>query len=570
MEDQRLDETANEVMKAHSSPMLRRPQSIREPSFEVSLGEDPEPELKKDDAVVSSSTNGDEKEESARTENSKVEPEGELSIEDLVAPDKTNAPSTPAKAAETTMESIQHEVGHLSGEYPCSYNHISGTLYAGTEGFTFKGTIFFYNCHFNVKWSVISQVFQTNLGHIKILAKDVRESQYTFSNLHQADRVWATLVSLHAEFLKGTPNKEPMLGPVRASLRRLSTEPIPITDAAGTPGGTEAAYVAAATVASMDDLRSLSASRRQLVPPTPTAEDPTSDLEEAWTQLYESPDESFKENAFVDQQVACSINQFYDLFFIDDAPHSFGNFMEECGDMEVLTSQWKKEDDNLSRTIEYSHPINAPLAPPKARARKEQRMRRFGDRGISLETDTYVDDVPMTDCFYVSDRILVSANEDGKTVTVSAYFDIRFVKSTMFRAIIANTTRSEFLKCFQAFLASIRRDSPSPADDGTAPAVEIIIKPEAARRTSILSMPPAIAESQDTTKMLMGLLALVLLFQVYIMNQMHGMNRAMYAIQQQQAEVCVLPQVVKNAVLNAKECEEVIHDVEVAHAKEEL
>mmetsp|Transcript_13200 Transcript_13200/g.23908 ORF Transcript_13200/g.23908 Transcript_13200/m.23908 type:complete len:89 (-) Transcript_13200:509-775(-) len=40
----------------------------------------------------------------------------------------------------------------------------------------------------------------------------------------------------------------------------------------------------------------------------------------------------------------------------------------------------------------------APLAPPMAKARKEQRYQKFGEIGLTIESDTFVQDVPMADC----------------------------------------------------------------------------------------------------------------------------------------------------------------------------
>eukprot|EP00540_Astrosyne_radiata_P006912 CAMPEP_0116837724 /NCGR_PEP_ID=MMETSP0418-20121206/8814_1 /TAXON_ID=1158023 /ORGANISM="Astrosyne radiata, Strain 13vi08-1A" /LENGTH=465 /DNA_ID=CAMNT_0004467643 /DNA_START=1 /DNA_END=1397 /DNA_ORIENTATION=+ len=236
--------------------------------------------------------------------------------------------------------------------------------------------------------------------------------------------------------------------------------------------------------------------------------DITGDLEEAWEELLQGSQESYAETAL--KELECDLDTFVHLFVADDAPHSLAWFLEESGDKDITTTEWhrpppvpeydKKSDNNgtktnnnknndnkngkrtrkknaqvaaaskkskggdnndgdnddddddtlfQQRTMEYSHPVNAPLAPPMARARKEQRIRRFGDKGISVETDTYVDDVPLTDCFYVRDRLLVSASEDR--VEIALHFDIRFVKGTMFRAIIANTTRREFLKLYRNY-----------------------------------------------------------------------------------------------------------------------
>ena len=95
------------------------------------------------------------------------------------------------------------------------------------------------------------------------------------------------------------------------------------------------------------------------------------------------------------------------------------------------------------------HPINAPLAPPNPRARKEQTYQRYGNNGICVETNTYVDDVPMADCFYVKDRLLVVASkENSEKVLVTMEFELDFVKSTMFRGVITKTTTSEMSKFF--------------------------------------------------------------------------------------------------------------------------
>jgi hypothetical protein len=457
---------------------------------------------------------------------------------------------------------IEDEIGHLSGAYPCSNSHIQGTLYAGSEGFAFVGTVFFYTSRFSYKWTKVTHVHHNELGHIVVQVKDeTKEATYTFASIQQADCVWASLSAMHSEYNQGSPRNHPLLAPMRASLRRIQTDPTSMHTNSDNDVGDEAAYVAAATAAAMEDLRLSMSSRRMSVAPP---EEPESDLEEAWGQLHGNPNESYKDSAFEQQQIACSLDKFHELFLADDAPYSIASFMTGTGDSNVVASCWKTEStsSSKSRTIEYTHPINAPLAPPNAKARKEQRMRRFLDQGISIETDTYVDDVPMTDCFYVTDRILVRANDDG-TVTISAYFDIRFVKSTMFRSIIANTTRSEFVKWFQNLLAMVRSQSlalPSP-EEGTVEVTKINMF-ETTPVETVLHMvqQPSAKETVSLTHVLLVLVAIILVFQVYIIHQISGIQTTMLKIQAQEADVCVLPQTVRNAVLNGKECEEVMSE----------
>jgi len=90
-----------------------------------------------------------------------------------------------------------------------------------------------------------------------------------------------------------------------------------------------------------------------------------------------------------------------------------------------------------------------------ARARKEQTLKRYGEYGITIETKTFVSDVPMTDCFYLTDIIcigtkLTTYNKDhnhkpykNSQLLLNIRFDIVFVKSTYFRSLITRTAKSE-------------------------------------------------------------------------------------------------------------------------------
>ena len=61
--------------------------------------------------------------------------------------------------------------------------------------------------------------------------------------------------------------------------------------------------------------------------------------------------------------------------------------------------------------------------------------------------------------FEVDDRLMVSRDETGSGCTVSVEFKIEFVKTTMFRRIIENSTRGEFLKFWNAFANMVKAQS---------------------------------------------------------------------------------------------------------------
>ncbi len=133
-----------------------------------------------------------------------------------------------------------------------------------------------------------------------------------------------------------------------------------------------------------------------------------------------------------------SVDEFYNHVLADDADHSFNKFMRDIGELNVDTTPWDlscapKASEATSRTIHYTHPVNAPMAPPTAKARKQQLLNKFGNVGLCVETCTVVEEVPLADCFVVEDRLWVHGAKDGNEGCVlSATFQIRFVKGAVF------------------------------------------------------------------------------------------------------------------------------------------
>jgi hypothetical protein len=208
------------------------------------------------------------------------------------------------------------------------------------------------------------------------------------------------------------------------------------------------------------------------------------------------------------------------MFVADDAKYSVPALMKESGDQDINCSEWKTAEDGVSksRVIEYTHPVNAPMAPPMARARKEQTCRQYGEHGLVLETKTFVSDVPMTDCFYVADIIRVEPI-GGEKVSISMHFDIRFVKSTMFRTIIARTTKGEFEK-FMKHLANFIAKS-------LGEQAVIVPKPQPV----LEPVPQNPFTSTIVPSLTIALLISVLFLQLWILLDMRSMKSEMHELQ---------------------------------------
>lgn len=169
-----------------------------------------------------------------------------------------------------------------------------------------------------------------------------------------------------------------------------------------------------------------------------------------------------------DHVLHCDMDRFYELFVVDDAPYSLATYMEGRGDREMISAPWEGKVENAqSRTVTFVHPVSVPMAPAQAAARKEQVLRRFGSDGMILETRTHVTDVPMTDCFYVADRMIVKTLPGvSSQVTVTSEFGIVYVKSTYFKSILNKSITSEYNTFFREWTAfmskAVGRDSNRP------------------------------------------------------------------------------------------------------------
>jgi len=206
----------------------------------------------------------------------------------------------------------------------------------------------------------------------------------------------------------------------------------------------------------------------------------TTDADSAWSLVVAEPAETYS-TVVVKHHVLsdCTLEIFHDKFWRDNAPYSLSRYLESRGDSDLRLTHWKNADNDnngnshqppQTRVVQYTHPVNAPFAPPEAAARKEQTLSRYGDSGLLVETKTYVDGVPMADCFYVADRIRAEPTDENNSVAVTMEFGITFIKSTMFKSIISKKTSSEYVDLFEA-LAQYMSDALAGnlADDHVTP-----------------------------------------------------------------------------------------------------
>ena len=211
--------------------------------------------------------------------------------------------------------------------------------------------------------------------------------------------------------------------------------------------------------------------RKQLFPET-TKTSPAEPvvIDIALLSAWEKESKASHENiALEPTDLSCSLDEFFDLFFQDEAPHALAKYQQEhIGDKNVQFSPWRahlpETGDNatlaLKRTIEYIHPLNNSMGPSEAKTYRTQYLLRYGECGMLLRNTTKVEGIPMADCFQVMDQWIFqpseSADNDRSCLTLSVSFRVDFVKRTMFKSLIQKNVKSETKKWFGGFVEVLR------------------------------------------------------------------------------------------------------------------
>jgi len=168
----------------------------------------------------------------------------------------------------------------------------------------------------------------------------------------------------------------------------------------------------------------------------------------------ENPEEAYKleleksklKNETAPVVMGGTIEEFFTKFIDDDAPMSYQKYQSETGDKDVEATRWADSDSSLgwTRDMRFLKPVAVP-AMPFARALMIQRLQRFGDHALTIASSTRMEDVPYCDFFTVEVLVTVQATGEGE-LTVTTYYQVKFIQSTMFRRFIEGNTNPDVKK----------------------------------------------------------------------------------------------------------------------------
>jgi hypothetical protein len=178
------------------------------------------------------------------------------------------------------------------------------------------------------------------------------------------------------------------------------------------------------------------------------------------------------------------------------------------------------------------------MAPPEAMAKKHQLLRRYGAFGICVDTRSRVHDVPLTDCFFLDDRLLVESTENGGII-LTLRFEVRFIKSTMFRRIIERTTKDEFLKGANRLRQVLAQSIP----DEVSSSEEIIIVSPPTLSSKLLHSPRS-TNPKDFGFVCITTFLCLFFFNVFLFFELKSLERSINKIQEQispliESEMCL-------------------------------
>jgi hypothetical protein len=165
----------------------------------------------------------------------------------------------------------------------------------------------------------------------------------------------------------------------------------------------------------------------------------------------------------------CTVDEFFSLFFHNSAPYSLAKYQEEkIGDKNISFGQWKAASNGseaavvhsscMERSVDFIHPLGNAMGPSEAKTFRKQTLQRYGNHAIIIQNSTQVDGIPMADCFQVKDQWIVQAEQDEpNTISVSVFFEIDFMKRTMFKSLIQKNVKAETKKWFQGYACMLQQ-----------------------------------------------------------------------------------------------------------------
>lgn len=144
-----------------------------------------------------------------------------------------------------------------------------------------------------------------------------------------------------------------------------------------------------------------------------------------------------------------TVEEFFNLFFLDDAVQFVDSFHRRCGDKDFKCSPWQPHDQfGHTRDVSFQHPIKIYFGARLGSCQEVQKFRVYRNSHLVIETSQEINDVPYGDHFRVEGLWDIrrggdATDESKQCCSLCIYINVAFVKKTMFKGKIVHSTLEE-------------------------------------------------------------------------------------------------------------------------------
>lgn len=145
------------------------------------------------------------------------------------------------------------------------------------------------------------------------------------------------------------------------------------------------------------------------------------------------------------------VEEFFNLFFSDNAVDFLESFHKKCGDKDFKCSPWSPHERfGHARDVSFQHPIKIYFGARFGSCQEAQKYKLYRNSHLVVDTSQEIDDVPYGDYFRVEGlwNVEKDGDESRERCNLRVYTNVAFSKKTMWKGKIVQSTVEE---CREAY-----------------------------------------------------------------------------------------------------------------------
>ncbi|XWS45812.1 hypothetical protein CRYUN_Cryun14cG0011500 [Craigia yunnanensis] len=149
------------------------------------------------------------------------------------------------------------------------------------------------------------------------------------------------------------------------------------------------------------------------------------------------------------------VEEFFNLYFSDNAVNFIESFHKRCGDKEFRCSSWCPHDKfGHVRDVSFQHPIKIYFGAKFGSCLEAQKFRIYKNSHLVMETSQEINDVPYGDYFRVEGLWDVERDSDGpqEGCILRVYVNVAFSKKTVWKGKILQSTLEECREAYATWI----------------------------------------------------------------------------------------------------------------------